>query len=68
MSADKYSRAAGDLDLTADEAAQVRGGMLPIEPGGDVLNLGVPRVVRKRKKKKAVAPRWFPGEGGRPAP
>ena len=54
---------ADDLELTASEAAQVKGGLLPIEPGEDWT--GLVRGIAKRKKKKSQGKRFFPG-GGRP--
>lgn len=68
MSADKQDHRATraeDLDLTTSEAALVKGGMLPIEGGGDSLVFVAPTVTKKRKKK--AKRRYYPG-GGRPAP
>jgi hypothetical protein len=53
---------AEDLDLTEDDAARVKGGMFPIEPGRGV-SVRFPRIIVARKKK--VAKRHYPA-GGRP--
>jgi hypothetical protein len=53
----------GDLDMRAADADQVKGGLLPIEPGESWT--GFVRRVTRRKKKKAANRGAAPG-GGRP--
>ena len=60
------SRNQDDLELTEDSAAQVKGGLLPVEPGED-MSTRLPRTIstRKKKKKKKSAASSRVG-GGRP--
>ena len=67
MSADSHRARAAfaeDLELTEEEAAGVRGGMYPVEPGED-MSTRLPRVIIKRCKCRRPR-RHYPPPGGHP--